>query len=379
MVMKLDEMATFEARKKEFETAFKEGADENKQNEAYFGMIEGMAADVMEQAKKEARAEAQDFVNASRADKDITAQEVKFFNAANTDVKWKDEELLPETTIDKIFEDLTEERPILSLLGLKTTGLRLRILKSNPEGQAVWGKIFGEIKGQLDASFTEENVTQSKLTAFVVIPNDLWDFGPTWVRRFVMLQITEVFAVALEAAYVSGDGKDKPIGLTRKVDKNVTVTGGVYPEKADTGTLTFKDAATTVKELTGVMKHLSVKENDKRIRVENKVVLVVNPTDAWDVKTQYTHLNANGVFVTALPYNITIVESEFVPVKKLIAFVQGRYDAYVGGGIAIKEFDQTLALEDCTLFTAKQFAYGKAEDDKAAAVYKLDITEVPEG
>ena len=59
----------------------------------------------------------------------------------------------------------------------------------------------------------------------------------------------------------------------------------------------------------------------------------------------------------------------------MIAFVPERYDAFVSGGVEIKEFDQTLALEDGHLYTAKRFAYGKAEDDNVAKVYDLKLTE----
>ena len=35
--------------------------------------------------------------------------------------------------------------------------------------------------------------------------------------------------------------------------------------------------------------------------------MVVNPADAWDVKKQYTSLNAQGTHVTAMPYNLILV------------------------------------------------------------------------
>ncbi|PJH69332.1 phage major capsid protein, partial [Salmonella enterica subsp. enterica serovar Typhimurium] len=94
-----------------------------------------------------------------------------------------------------------------------------------------------------------------------------------------------------------------------------------------------------------------------------------NPAEAWEVRAQYTHLNANGAYVTAMPYNIRIVESEFAPQGQIIAFVRDRYDAFIGGGVNIKMFNQTLAMEDMDLYTAKQFAYGKAHDNKASVVY----------
>ncbi|EAD2717722.1 phage major capsid protein, partial [Listeria monocytogenes] len=132
---------------------------------------------------------------------------------------------------------------------------------------AVWGKIFGEIKGQLDATFSEEESIQNKLTAFVVVPKDLENFGPVWVKRFVVTQIEEAFAVALESAFIIGDGKDKPVGLTRKVGKGTNVVDGVYPEKVASGTLTFASSKVTVNELTDVYKYHSVKENGKPLNV----------------------------------------------------------------------------------------------------------------
>ncbi|AQP85349.1 hypothetical protein [Listeria monocytogenes] len=138
----------------------------------------------------------------------------------------------------------------------------------------------------------------------------------------------------------------------------------------------------TVNELTDVYKYHSVKENGKPLNVAGEVTLLVNPTDAWDVKKQYTSLNANGVYVTALPYNLNIIESLFVPEKKAISYVAKRYDALVGGALNISTFDQTLAFEDLNLYAAKQFAYGKAKDEKAAAVWTLNIKptdQTPEG
>ena len=49
---------------------------------------------------------------------------------------------------------------------------------------------------------------------------------------------------------------------------------------------------------------------------------------------------------------------------KVTTFVKGRYDAFVGGGIEFGRFTETYALEDLNLYTAKQFAYGKAHDEK---------------
>ncbi|MDT2669991.1 phage major capsid protein [Enterococcus dongliensis] len=377
MTMKLSN--EFKTIRDNFLAAVNNNEPVEKQNELYGAMLD----ELLNEAKKQARAEAEGLIAANPADAKLSARERKFFNEITTDVGYKEEKLLPQETIDRIFENLTTAHPLLAEIGMVNAGLRLKFLKSETSGVAVWGKIYGEIKGQLDAAFSEEEAIQSKLTAFVVVPKDLKDFGPAWVESFVSTQIDEAFAVALEAAYLSGDGNDKPIGLNRQVQEGVSITGGVYPEKTALGDLTFADSATTVKELTNVYKHHSTDEKGHAVAVDGKVVMVVNPSDAWDVKRQYTSLNAQGVYVTALPYNLKIVESLAQVAEKVVTFVNGRYDAYIGGGITLRKYDQTLAIEDMDLYTAKQFAYGKAKDDKAAAVWNLKVNApedtTPEG
>lgn len=371
MTMKLSN--EFKTIRDNFLAAVNNNEPAEKQNELYGAMLD----ELLNEAKKQARAEAEGLIAANPADAKLSARERKFFNAVTTDVGYKEEKLLPQETIDRIFENLTTAHPLLAEIGMVNAGLRLKFLKSETSGVAVWGNIYGEIKGQLDAAFSEEEAIQNKLTAFVVIPKDLKDFGPAWIESFVSTQIDEAFAVALEAAFLAGDGNGKPIGLNRQVQAGVAITGGVYPEKISIGDLTFADSATTVKELTNVYKHHSTDEKGRAVAVDGKVVMVVNPADAWDVKRQYTSLNAQGVYVTALPYNLKIVESLAQVSKKVVTFVNGRYDAYIGGGITLRKYDQTLAIEDMDLYTAKQFAYGKAKDDKAAAVWGLKVNETP--
>lgn len=92
-----------------------------------------------------------------------------------------------------------------------------------------------------------------------------------------------------------------------------------------------------------------------------------------------TMQNVNGQWVLGYPFGIQVVESEYVPAGKVIAFVPDRYDAYIAGAINIRTFDQTLAMEDGTLYTAKQFAYGKAKDNNAAFVYDLNLNPTDDG
>lgn len=355
-----------------FMDAVAEGAPQEKQNELYAEMLDTMHNELVEKAAVTAR---QEIANMNPYDGKMSAEAREFFNDIDKTAPAGIEKLFPQETIDKIFEDMVRARPLLQHVGLRNAGIRLKFLKSSRSGQAVWGKIYGEIQGQLRQEFSEEEAIQSKLTAFVVIPKDAEKFGPAWLQSYVSTQITEAFAAALEAGFLNGDGDDKPIGLSRTLTG--TAAGGktTYAEKtAQTMKLTFADSATVVKELTEVYKYHSTKaDNETPVAVEGNLVMVVNPADAWDVKKQYTSLNAQGFYVTAMPYGLILVESVAQAAGKVTTFVKGRYDAFVAGGIEFGRFTETYALEDLNLYTAKQFAYGKAHDEKTAAVWTLKL------
>src|SRR5699024_5851618 len=142
--------------------------------------------------------------------------------------------------------------------------ITLTTITSEYEGAAVWGPIFGDIKGQLDAAFTPESLAQSKLTAFVVLPKDLSKFGPNWIAAYVREQIKETYAVALESAIINGAGptKHEPIGLIRDLQAAVDPTNG-HARKESSGTLTLADDDTIIEEFAGIGEKLSETEKGK--------------------------------------------------------------------------------------------------------------------
>lgn len=371
MTMKVKDLVNYQARLKDFAAINADATKtEGEKAQAFSDAMAALGDDMQAEIAKQVEAKTGDLLNAQKSDPKMTQTEVDFVNEIATDT-WKDDKVIPETIVTKVFEDLNTEHPFLKLIGLTYTGIKLKVLRADAKGAAMWGELFGDIKGQLDATFSETKGDQSKLTAFVVLPNDMLEFGPAWIKQFVTTQITEAFAVAAEAAFLTGDGNNKPIGLNRQVQKDVTVTGGVYPEKVSAGTLTLKDANISKKELAGVVKKLSVKENGVPVVARGKIVLVTAPGSSLDFEAAMTMQNVNGQWVNALPYGLLTCESVAVVEGKVIAFVMGRYDAFSAGPLTIKPFDQTLALQDATLYTAKQFFFGKAADNNTAQVYEL--------
>lgn len=372
MVIKLkDKQEDFQNAKTALVQAMKEGKEEEQAValEAYMSALqESVSASISKEVNDSMLDRS---ILQNRGQNVLTSSETRFFQAAIDKKGFDEDSILPVTTQERIFEDLTQEHPLLNALQLKDMGAVTRIITADPEGAAVWGPLFGDIQGQIGAAFKETTITQLKLTAFAVVPNDMLELGPVWVERYVRALIVEVLSVGLERGFVIGTGVNQPVGLTKNIDPETNAVS----DKTPAGTLTFEPGRATIQELKGVVKGLSVDANDKPRSVAGKIVMVVNPVDNFDIQASATVQNANGAYVTNLPFNPIIVESEFVEQGTVIFFVQGQYLAAIAGGYKLNKYNQTLAMEDAMLYTIKQFANGRPMDNNAAAVYTLAITD----
>lgn len=381
-------MENFEQKKQAYMNLMKaEDSTPEQLESAFTDMFEALQIDLTEKITAEARNEVHDAqILAARGQNVLTSTERKFFNEVIASGGFAEDSILPVTTQERVFEDLVAEHPLLDVIGLKDLGAVTRFIYSDPNKAYAWGALFGEIKGQVSTAFHEEQIGQLKLTAFAVIPKDMLELGPEWVERYVRTLLVESYSVGLEYGLVNGRGpaQNEPIGLMKNVDKNT----GAVTDKVSNGKLTFAPSQfgeVVAGELHDVIKALSTDADGKARKVLNKVVMLVNPIDAISVQARNTIQTANGQWVTSLPYNVQIVESEEIPAAKALFFVKDAYLAAIAGGYKINKFDQTLAIEDAMLYTMKQFANGKPKDNKTALLYDLDIkfgqTEetIPEG
>ncbi|SNZ14559.1 phage major capsid protein, HK97 family [Terribacillus aidingensis] len=363
----------FEDKKTAFAEAVQNG-DQEAQASALSEMIEALSSDVRADIFNQVQSNMQDqSVLQARGTNMITSEEREFFNAVIQEGGFKDKDTLPKTTQERVFQDLVESHPLLQAIGIQNLGAVTEFIYSDPEGAAVWGELFGDIKGQLNATFRKEKITQLKLTAFIPIANDMLQLGPVWVERYVRTMIAEAMSVGLERGYVAGDGQSKPIGLLYKKEENGAVT-----LKESAGTLTFRPGRTTINELKGVVEKLSIrpvgKDGEEKVRnIAGKVVMVVNPFDSFGIQANSTIQNSAGAYVQSLPFNPTVTTSSFVPKDKVLFFVRDQYIAAIGGAMTVNKFTETMAMEDATLYIAKQFATGKPVDNYAAQVYDLNL------
>ncbi|EHT8047243.1 phage major capsid protein [Staphylococcus pseudintermedius] len=375
--------------KNEYFEAVRNDADpetiENKYAEYMAAFSSNLHDNILKDAREEAlNANTDEQVLMKRGQNVLTSEEKRFFtnlveDDANLDT-YKEEIILPETTVSRVFEDMQSERPLLSKINFQIAGIKTRIIAGDPDGAAMWGEIFGEIQGQIQANFREYTFSQNKLTAFAIVPKDLLDFGPEWVERYVRLQLAEAMGAKLEEGIVKGNGpvQNQPVGLIKDMVKDDSGNITSVKDKTEKGKLTFADAKTTVTELSNLMNSLSVKEDGKRINISGKVSLLVNPDQLFAIQAKYTIQNANGQWVTSLPFNLDILPSEFVEKGKIIAFVPSRYYAMYKGATQIREYGEVLALEDANVYIAKQYAHGMPDDNKVAEVYSFSDVVVAE-
>ncbi|EIQ4463591.1 phage major capsid protein [Staphylococcus pseudintermedius] len=375
--------------KNEYFEAVRNDADpetiENKYAEYMAAFSSNLHDNILKDAREEAlNANTDEQVLMKRGQNVLTSEEKRFFtnlveDDANLDT-YKEEIILPETTVSRVFEDMQSERPLLSKINFQIAGIKTRIIAGDPDGAAMWGEIFGKIQGQIQANFREYTFSQNKLTAFAIVPKDLLDFGPEWVERYVRLQLAEAMGAKLEEGIVKGNGpvQNQPVGLIKDMVKDDSGNITSVKDKTEKGKLTFADAKTTVTELSNLMNSLSVKEDSKRINISGKVSLLVNPDQLFAIQAKYTIQNANGQWVTSLPFNLDILPSEFVEKGKIIAFVPSRYYAMYKGATQIREYGEVLALEDANVYIAKQYAHGMPDDNKVAEVYSFSDVVVAE-
>ena len=356
--------------------------DSKKYDEAFDEMIRCVAQDVEEKNKsylQEAQEVADRKALAERGVRQLTGTERKYYQALSTAMKADDPKqaltnadlTLPHTVLDAVFDELQTSHSLLNLISFtNTSGVVEMLMSENGSQRAVWGKLCGPIVQEIMANFVSVQTTLLKLSAFIPVCKAMLDLGPEWLDNFVRQLLYEALANGLEYGIVSGNGNDQPIGMDRQVGPNVTVTGGVYPEKAAVAVTDF-----TPYNYGRLISLLAVDPAGKP-RTVRDLVLIVNPQDYFEkVMPATTIMTPQGTFVNnVLPYQTNVVQSIALPRGKAILGLAYKY--FAGVGMArdgrIEYSDQYQFLEDNRVYLIKLYANGFPMDNNAFLV--LDIS-----
>ena len=272
--------------------------------------------------------------------------------------------VMPKTIMNAVFDELQTRHELLSLIEfIPTTGLTEMIMNTNGYQEAVWGKLCDDIVKELVSGFETIDMTLLKLSAFIPVCKAMLDLGPEWLDDYVRQVLYEALANGLEAGVVAGDGNEKPIGMNRQVGKGVTVTGGVYPEKAKISVTDLQPGT-----IGNLLSLIAVDPNGKP-RTLRDVVMIVNPQDYFQKVMPATTLMApDGTYRNdVMPYPMRIVQSMALDRGEAILGIAYKYFAGVGMGKEGRiEYDDSYHfLEDERMYLIKLYANGFPMDNNA--------------
>jgi len=279
--------------------------------------------------------------------------------------------MMPESIRDEIFRDLRESHALLGKIRMTNAQYATMWLRNKHTRQlATWHAVESEISKEITSAFEVINVTQGKLSCFVVVTLDMLELGPTWMDGYIRAVIVEAMACGLEWGLVNGRGhiKHEPIGLRKNPAGTIDQETGL-PDKTPVAVKSFSPA-----EYGPLVARLSKNADGKVKQSVNGLTLVCNLTDQLTkVMPATTVLNANGVYVTNLfPVPTDVVTSEYLEDGEAILFLPGEYDMLVGGVRGIEYSDEYKFLEDQRVFKSVSYAYGLPRDNTSALL--LDIS-----
>lgn len=349
-----------------------ESGDVSKQAEAMENLMKYTAQEAAKDVKKAVELSNNDnAIMTARGVKLLTSEETKYFEDLAKVFKNEGsisnvEVTMPITTIDRIFEDLEAQHPLLSLIDFQNvTGTIETIVRTGDVSAAWWGKLTDEIKKKLESGFDKKSVNLYKLSAYLPICKAYLDLGPTWLEAFIRRFIVEALSVGLEDAIATGTGKDEPIGMNR--DLEGSVVNGVYPEKK----------AIEVEDLKPeTMGALIAPLTNNGKRAVTKVILIVNPVDyLTKIFPQTTILTANGTYATnVLPFPTEIVQLPTIEKGKAILGLPGKYYMGLGSERKIEKSDEYKFIEDERVYLGKLYGNGFPKDNTSYEL--LDISNM---
>lgn len=350
--------------------AVKDGNEENF-TAAWTEFAQNIQEAVMEEARGFVQATDTN-VLVGRGVRQLTSEENKYYDKVIQAMKSSNPKqaltdldvVMPKTTIDSVFDDLTAEHPLLDAIDFQnTSGLIEFLVNTNGKQLATWATLTAAIVTELTSGFKKINMGLHKLSAFLPVAKSMLDLGPAWMDRYVRTILAEALYFGVEEGIINGTGKDMPIGMNRQVGTGVVVTDGVYPLKA-TVPVTKLDPV-TYGTLLGTM---SVDANGKS-RVITEVIMVVNPTDyLTKVMPATTVRKTDGTYSNnVFPFPTKVVQSAQVPTGKAIFGIAKKY--FMGIGTAksgkIEYSDEYKFLEDERVYLVKLYGHGEPLDNNA--------------
>lgn len=354
--------------------------NEEEMAKAFSTFAETIQAGIVDEAKGITNT-ADSRILSARGVRQLTTGEHKFYDCMIKAMESSDikkalidlEVAMPETIIESVFEDIRTAHPLLDAVTFVNTMGKIKMIVNKTGVQlAAWGKLGTAITKELEGSIAEIDTGLYKLTAFLPVSKDMLALGANWIDRYVREILSEAIAQTVENSIVDGDGNNSPIGMSRSVADDVTVTAGVYPKKT-----AVKITEITPATYGAVISKMAVAPNGKT-RVVTEVIFIVNPVDyLLKILPATTSLLIDGTYKNDIfPFPTKVIQSTGIREGEAIVGIANRYFIGIGSPKQgnIEYSDEFQFLEDNRVYITKLYGNGMPLDDTAFQL--LDISEL---
>lgn len=343
------------------------GDDENAITEALVRMATGIQDKILQEARSMINSDMNDrAILERRGISQLTSEERKYYKKVIETRGFTDLSIvLPKTVFDRVFEDLQKEHPLLNEITFQNTSAVTEwVIRTTETEAAWWGKLTDAIKKELEHGFDKVKTDMYKLSAYLPVAKAMLDLGPEWLDKYVRAVLSESISMALEAAIISGTGKDQPIGMIKNLKG--AVVESVYPDK-DKVVLENLLPETIGPKIMVPLTRGGVK------KIEN-VLIIVNPEDYWGklFPACCNLMPSNSATPEGIPkIPSKIIQSVEVPKGTLIAGLGKDYFMGVGSTGKIEYSDEYKFLDDERVYIVKQYATGTPKDNDSFLTFDI--------
>ena len=323
--------------------------------------------ELVDQIQEEARRAAVDAEYARSLNLHTPTQaEEKFYNAIRSGnirqaIEANQIDIIPTETIDRTLDSVKKASDVLSIINYAPANVK-KWISASKSGKAVWGELTAALDRSkaLGATFSVINMELGKMWALLIIPKAIADLALPFVDRYFTAILAEAMQDGLEEGFISGKGQTaaQPIGILQTIAAPATA-------KTKRNDITMLNPI----GLAEACVTLSTTAAGAGQRAVEELHLICNPLDYFRyVRPAMLVQNANGAWVDGTGMNIRPHQTANMPAGTAVIGLANEY-TMGSAGIEVKNYDQTLALEDADLVIAKVYANGRAVDDNAFIVF----------
>ena len=272
---------------------------------------------------------------------------------------------IPTSIIDITLADLRRESELLSHINFAPGDVK-RWYTATKTGSYAWAKLTAAIeKGKdITANFKSLITDLGKLYILIIVPKSVADLSLPFVDKFFREVLKEQEEAGLVYGFLNGNGVEQPIGIYKQIGSVNSETQEHNDKTVNTDIINF-----TPKGLAGAKKTLT--NGGKRSL--NKLILVCNPEDRADYVDPALY-DDEGKLISSFK-NLEVIDTPENVKGKAALYLDKTYTMGYSG-LKVKNYDQTLALEDADVLIGTAYANGRAIDDKCA--YVFDVTKLVE-